>query len=108
MSQPIHDEKPQTPAVSAPGGGSEWRFLKERLLSWRRAEKEHAVAVLTAAFPEEISRLHDRVLNIERDLRIFVDREPWASIEQELMTPNTPLTGAAAASGPAARSEARP
>lgn len=56
--------------------------LQKLLIAWRAAERKHGAAVLRAFHPNEIKKLADAEAHAVRDLRIFVDSEPWAEIAQ--------------------------
>lgn len=51
--------------------------LRELLIAWRKAEKEHAAAVLRATHPDYLRDLYDAQERAIHALRIFVDSEPW-------------------------------
>lgn len=55
--------------------------LKELLITWRRAERAHARAVLVANHPDHIKVLNDEAELALHKIRIFVDSEPWPELQ---------------------------
>lgn len=58
--------------------------LKAALIAWRKAEREHAVAVLSATTPNQRERLADADARALSEVRKIVDSQPWADIAQGL------------------------
>lgn len=54
--------------------------LKELLVTWRSAEKEHASASLSSAHPDHLRELHEAEKLALHKLRVFVDSEPWPEL----------------------------
>lgn len=51
--------------------------LREALEAWRKAEREHAHAVLCAAHPNRLKELADAEEMALHHVRIIVDGNPW-------------------------------
>lgn len=54
--------------------------LQQVLVEWRKAEREHAKAVLCSAHPSRIRELSDYEQIALHHVRMIVDSEPWADL----------------------------
>jgi len=54
--------------------------LRDALIAWRTAERNHARAVLAACHPVHLSTLANAEANALRKVREIVDSEPWPEI----------------------------
>lgn len=58
--------------------------LQRVLTDWRKAEIEHAKAVLCAAHPYQIKELADAEERALHHVRLLVDSQPWADLKAGL------------------------